>query len=575
MTSSVDLSQPTIMSLQQEIFTLLSVSASIPLCERYVTDTHLGQRSQDAGKPATEEDLFAYNRGRFLVNEGYELAKRYSPFDIQELCRMVSSLPRVAGSPITKLEKKEGGYNKALLMTAENGTKILAKVPCRNIVPRWYGTASEVAVLKFVKSHSSTPVSDVLAWCADDSNPVRSEYIVLEPSVGQQLTKVWDHLAEHDRVKLIRNFAFLESKLAANKFPGYGALYLRNALPPALKHPTRTIDVDETYCLGPMYHGSWPGGFAADPDAYAKYSGPWRTLADLGRDLVHQGICQVKNHKTSYAGRGPHYGTPEEHLDVLETVLQVMPILARSAPICRHAEPVLCHPDFHPGNIFVSTEDPTVIVGVIDWQFTCILPRFTQVRWPLFLSPPEGYQPGTSNPELAPSYNTADTDTDADATTAKVQDEALRAKCYEAALLKSHLESYLALTEPDVAIRRLFTSCPFTYRDGILPLRDSLLRLSQHWAHLRVGEACPYRFTAAEVARHEQQMAEYDDWLKLREHTHQLLRSNDGGWVPSGADFEAIQARHEKLYRRFVETKMQKRMSEEDAKRQWFFRDRG
>jgi hypothetical protein len=117
-------------------------------------------------------------------------------------------------------------------------------------------------------------VSDVLTWCADDANPVHSEYIVLEPSVGQQLTKVWDHLAEHDRVKLIRNFASLESKLAANKFPGYGALYLRNALPPALKQPGRTIDVDDTYCLGPMYHGSWPGGFAADPDDYAKYSGP-------------------------------------------------------------------------------------------------------------------------------------------------------------------------------------------------------------------------------------------------------------------------------------------------------------
>lgn len=117
-------------------------------------------------------------------------------------------------------------------------------------------------------------MSDVLAWCADDSNPVRSEYIVLEPSVGELLTKAWDTLAEYERVKLIRNFASLESKLAATQFPGYGALYLRNALPPALQQPGRTIDVDDTYCLGPMYHGSWPGGFAANADDYAKYSGP-------------------------------------------------------------------------------------------------------------------------------------------------------------------------------------------------------------------------------------------------------------------------------------------------------------
>ncbi|EAW06824.1 phosphotransferase family protein [Aspergillus clavatus NRRL 1] len=540
------------------------ISLPASFCRRVSLHAH--------GKPATEEDLFRYNNGRFLVNEGYELAKRYSPFNVDELCRVVSSLPRMA-APIARIEKKEGGYNKALLMTAENGEMVLAKVPCRNIVPRGYGTASEVAVLKFVKDHSSTSVSEVLGWSADDTNPVGSEYILLEPCEGQQLTKVWENLAEHDRVKLIRNFAFLESKLAANEFPGYGALYLRNALPPPLKQPGRTIAVDETYCLGPMYHGSWPGGFAADPENYAVHSGPWKTLQDLGKDLVHQGITQVANYKTSYAGRGPHYGAPEEHYRVLETVMQVMPILAKADPIRRHAEPVLCHPDFHPGNIFVSNEDPTEIVGVIDWQFTGILPLFTQVRWPLFLAPPEGYQTGTSNPELAPEYGTEDQENHAEK--GRKQELAMRAKCYEAALLKSHLESYLALTETDVAIRRLFTSCPFTYRDGVLLVRDSLVKIWQHWAHLGVPDECPYRFTSEEVARHEHQMSEYNDWLKLREHTHQLLKSNDGGWVTPEADFDKIQARHQALYQQFVKTKMQKGRSEEDAKKLWFFRDRG
>ena len=75
------------------------------------------------------------------------MAKRYSPFDIGALCNLVSWLPSV-GSPIVEIEKKEGGFNKALLMKAESGRALLAKIPCRNIVPRQYGTASEVAVLK-------------------------------------------------------------------------------------------------------------------------------------------------------------------------------------------------------------------------------------------------------------------------------------------------------------------------------------------------------------------------------------------------------------------------------------------
>lgn len=102
----------------------------------------------DPGNKVNIDHLYRYNTGRFLVNEEYELAKRYSPFNVDALCRTVSSLPSV-NSPVCQVVKKEGGYNKALLMTTENGRMVIAKVPCRNIVPRQYGTASEVAVLEF------------------------------------------------------------------------------------------------------------------------------------------------------------------------------------------------------------------------------------------------------------------------------------------------------------------------------------------------------------------------------------------------------------------------------------------
>lgn len=126
-------------------------------------------------------------------------------------------------------------------------------------------------------------MSDVLAWSADKDNPARTEYIVLEKSGGRQLTEVWEDLEEPQQSALIRKFAELESRLAAVELPGYGALYLRNALPPVLKKAgrSRIIDVDETYVLGPMYHGSWPGGFAADPEEYAEFSGPCRCSSTI------------------------------------------------------------------------------------------------------------------------------------------------------------------------------------------------------------------------------------------------------------------------------------------------------
>lgn len=104
--------------------------------------------------------------------------------------------------------------------------------------------------------------------------------MVLESSSGKQLAEVWDRVQESERVQLIRAFAQLESGLAKIQLPGYGALFLRRALPTALReHPDRTIAVDDTYCLGPLYHGSWPGGFAADPEEYAEHSGPCKTFS--------------------------------------------------------------------------------------------------------------------------------------------------------------------------------------------------------------------------------------------------------------------------------------------------------
>lgn len=280
----------------------------------------------------------------------------------------------------------------------------------------------------------------------------------------------------------------------------------------------------------------------------------------------------MESYKTSYAGRGPYYGTPEEHVDTLRTAMKAINAMADSPTLLRHAQPVLCHPDFHPGNIFVSQEDPTNIINIIDWQFTSVMPRFTQVRWPLFLTPPEGYRTGMSNPELLPQYDDGEGHDGHDSNERK-QAEALRTKCYEAALVKTHLESYLALTETDVAIRHLFTSCSATYREGVVPLRESLIKIFQNWSQLGLQGARPFHFSRDVIVRHENQIEEYRAWLKLREYTHELLCSNDGGWVPPHVNFEGVRAKHDKMYQHFLRSK--KDRPQEDTKKLWFFRERG
>ena len=88
-----------------------------------------------------------HTNGRYLVNEKREMSKRYAKFDIDALCSLISTLPSIS-SPIIKTDKMERGFYKALLMTAENGNEIVAKITCPKLVPSEYSVTSKAAVLE-------------------------------------------------------------------------------------------------------------------------------------------------------------------------------------------------------------------------------------------------------------------------------------------------------------------------------------------------------------------------------------------------------------------------------------------
>lgn len=73
-------------------------------------------------------------------------------FDVDALCD-VSAAAGPEPSPVTAVEKMEGGFAKAFLMKRKNGTEVIAKLPCRNAGPPKLTTASEVAVLRYSVCH--------------------------------------------------------------------------------------------------------------------------------------------------------------------------------------------------------------------------------------------------------------------------------------------------------------------------------------------------------------------------------------------------------------------------------------
>ncbi|OJZ85323.1 hypothetical protein ASPFODRAFT_659595 [Aspergillus luchuensis CBS 106.47] len=332
-------------------------------------------------------------------------------------------------------------------------------------------------------------------------------------------------------------------------------------LPSDAQNSDLIVPMNDDYCVGPAYNASYSPQLSE-----RAYAGPWQGLTDLGLGLVERGLAHLQH--SSLAPRTPHFGTKSEHFDILTMAKKLIPHLGRFSPLQQFAKPTLWHTDLHMGNIFVSEQDPTAIVNVIDWQFTSIMPAFMQIQWPSFLAPPDGYEIGAVKPKLPSNFE--DMDTDEKAFAISERELALLSKCYEASLVKNHMESYLAMSQVDSAIRHLFMFAENTTKDGILPLRDCLTQLAANWNEMGIAEQCPYHITSEDLSKHKMELSRYKDWQKLKGYTQELLQTDDEGWISPQLDFEKVQTRHAELFQLYIEKETED-ISEEEARRLWFY----
>lgn len=220
------------------------------------------------GKPINRDDLFRYTNGRFLVDERRQLEIRYLNFNLDALCE---AAVRTEQSPIQGVEKMEGGFSKAFLMKRQNGTEVVAKLPCRNAGPITFTTASEVAVLEYgtcilvsiaaiayqsisVMQRTNIPVPKVYSWSSSISNPVGAEYIIMEKAVGVPLFEKWEDMTDVQKLEFIKQLTKLEHDLSSIHFPAYGNLYFRPPTTRSFRYQVldNTIDPADSYCVGPL-----------------------------------------------------------------------------------------------------------------------------------------------------------------------------------------------------------------------------------------------------------------------------------------------------------------------------------
>ncbi|RAH76985.1 hypothetical protein BO86DRAFT_404132 [Aspergillus japonicus CBS 114.51] len=505
------------------------------------------------GKPIAREELFTYTNGHFLIDEETQVRRRYLKFNIDALCDIAAP----AGgnrSPIRTIEKFEGGFSKALLLTKENGDEVIAKMPYRISGPAALTTASEVAVVQYVQ----TP-----------SEPSKSSW---RRRPGCPLYERWEGMAELARLGLTRNLTKPEAQLSAIAFPAYGGLY-RRVDAARIQPATACVDVDssEQYCVGPSCDPSWyvAATDSAAPGSGSVSHGPWRTLSDPGTSIAEREGLRI-THRTSPPRLPFHQGSIQDQTQLLEAATSVFQLIDLRPLIGQSAQPTLWHTDLHMGNIFVAPDENSRIVSLIDFQSLSCHPLFLQARWPIFLKPPINYRKGLIDPKLPDGFT--DLDEESQAVALQEFEQAKLAKAYEVANFLDDRVAYDAMMNVPRIFRELFVRCGEVSEVGIVPLRECLIEIWRNWSALGFQGNCPYSFSDEEVRRHERQFAEYQGWNEVRQLALECLDTDADGWIAPQLDVAEKRRQNRELLAMWIERAAGERSSEE-ARAMWPFRD--
>ncbi|GIZ49875.1 hypothetical protein CKM354_001289300 [Cercospora kikuchii] len=387
----------------------------------------------------------------------------------------------------------------------------------------------------------------------------------MDKAPGVQLNKVWADMPDYDHFVFIKNLCALESQLAAIEFPANGSLYLRKSMRSSdssvLLRPS--ADPDGRFCIGPSCDRAWH-----EAKCHVGAKGPWSDLTAFGSALVHREASRIRCTCATQETGKLSSGSLASNSAILRLAEQVMGLISLDSLPGRFSTPTLWHSDLHLGNIFVSEEDHTKIVSVIDWQSVVVSTLLCQVRFPIFLDVPEDYEIGGPVPQRPNNLDQMDED---DRILAEHEHkQACMAKAYEAASGFKNKEVYKAL-QLSSHFKDLFERCGEASEEGVMPLRACLIEISKVWNELGLEGACPIDFTAEELEGHEREFEEYNKFQKIRAIARECLDTDSEGWLPPGTDVELKRRQNKELMELIMKRSAEYGMTADEVRRTWPF----
>ncbi|KAI9375918.1 kinase-like domain-containing protein [Aspergillus egyptiacus] len=429
------------------------------------------------------DELFRYTSGRWIYNENLRLSERHLVFDVSALKSIIASSSGRAPSDIVDFSKlSEGGFNRVFQARFKDGQCLIARLPYPSTTPEHYAIASEVATLDYLRLHGiRTP--KVYAWCSTKTNPVGSEYIIMEKLGGLPLGDVWYTMTPREQHGMMKKIVHWEAQLMSLSFPAYGSIYYRKDLT-SEKKISLPWQNDVEFCMGPISHYSWWHG---GRNTLNVDRGPWLSSTGIFRAVGERESSWTKLHAKP---RLPYELSPDTHVRNLSDYLKLSPFLGFGAGTALR-RPVIRHPDFQPNNILVSNANE--IVGFIDWQHASILPLGLAAGIPQhFQNYGDPHSDELREPQLELPSNFDSLSPSEQASVRETQQKRLVHFLYAAFTKRLNELHYDAIFDNSAILhQRLFKSAGTPWEGGSVTLRADMIRAIQSWGDVVASGPVP------------------------------------------------------------------------------------
>ncbi|KZF22528.1 phosphotransferase family protein [Xylona heveae TC161] len=505
----------------------------------------------------TGTNLFEYTSGRFLFNEEFRRAERRIQFDVNALAAVICRATDRHISELASIQKlAEGGFNRVLQATFNDGYEVLARLPYHHTVPKHHVIASEAATLGFLHS-CGIPVPKVIGYSPVNTNTVGTEYLLYEKVDGTPLSNQWFTMDNKTRTKIMRQIVRLEKQFMSISFPASGSIYYRRDLEPSdicvsLPEPQSTLKAEMV--IGPTTQSQWWNQERASLDVDR---GPWKTFlgcfeAPAKREIAFcQRFGRPRLHVERYLREMHDFKKqyPTVHAQLLSEYMQLAPYLQIPSGH-RFSRPVLRHPDLSPSNILVNSS--CEIVGIIDWQYAVALPLCLCAGIPNHF---QNWGDPLSETLAKPEVNLPEDFDDLGQDEQEAVKETMRRRLvhfYYAALTLKHMPDHFdALREENSMLRaQLYDRARKPWEGDSLSLKYAIVQACQNWP-MRLEHApstsesvddCPVKYSEEDIRECTNQHDEEQERLEELSEMREYIGIDSLGWVPDDEQYDRSRA---------------------------------